>query len=100
MVFTCVTDTGQLQCSSDDKTKLYCLDTLLCSTNEPAVNFNGIFVLKLINTIAIIFKSTATAHNVSLNNDGLNITCISDINNPENTFETDSLTIGLYYARQ
>ena len=93
VVFTCVTDTGQLQWSNDDgDTKLYCLNTQICS-NESAVNFNGIFVLKLINSSANRFESTATAHNVALSNDGLNITCVGSINDPD-SFETKSIKIG------
>ena len=97
MVFTCVTDTGQLQwISSDGNTKVYYPAS---QVNEPAViNFGGIFVLKLVKRSNYTFESTATAHNVSLNNDGINITCTSDIANPEKNSETNSIDIGLYYA--
>ena len=96
VVFTCVTDTIQLSWSTDDgKTSTYFLPS---QVNEPAVNLSGgVFVLKLVKTSNNTFISTATAHNVSLNNDGINITCISDINNPD-AQNTDSIDIGLYYA--
>ena len=96
MVFTCVTDTGQLQWSSDDGDSRLYHSTI--QVNEPAfTDFGDIFVLKLINTSNNTFVSTATAHNVSLNNDGINITCTSDISNPDHiqTSKKDSLTIGL-----
>ena len=95
VVFTCVTDTGQLQWTNDDGgTKVYYPTS---QVNEPAVTLSGgIFVLKLVNTSYNTFESTATAHNVSLNNDGVNITCTSDTSDPEITSETDSIDIGLY----
>ena len=95
IVFTCVTDTGQLRWKNDnDDTKLYYSTN---QVNEPAVTyFGGIFALKLIHASATRYESTATAHNVSLNNDGLSITCVDDINNPDaqNNSETDSIMIG------
>ena len=97
VVFTCVTDTGQLQWISDDGiSKWYRFPS---EVNEPAFTKSGsAFVLKLINTSNnYTFESTATVYNVSLNNDGINILCTSDISNPEgqNTSETDSLSTGL-----
>ena len=81
-MFTCVTDTGQLQWSNDDgDTRLYYSSS---QVNETAViNFGGTFVLKLINANNNTFESTATVANVSLNNDGVNINCTSDINKPD-----------------
>ena len=94
-VFTCITDTGQLQWRDvNDDTKLYYLTS---QVNEPAVtNFGGIFVLKLIHASVNRYESTATAYNVSLNHHGLNITCVDDINNPDaqNNSEMDSIMIG------
>ena len=94
-MFTCVTDTDRLQWTNDndDDTKLYYSTS---QVNQPAVtNFGGIFVLKLIHASANSFESTATAYNVSLNNDGVNITCIGEINNPNaQNPETDFISIG------
>ena len=97
MLFTCVTDTTQLSWSSDDgKTSSYFPSS---QVNDPAVTLSGgVFVLKLVKRSNSTFESTATAHNVSLNNDGVNITCTSDISNLDNTSETDSIDIGLYHA--
>ena len=93
-MFTCVTDTDRLQWTNDnDDTKLYYMTS---EVNEPAVtNFGGIFVLKLIRASVNRYESTATAYNVSLNDDGLNITCIGEINNPSaQNPETDFISIG------
>ena len=95
VVFTCVTDTGKLQWTNDnDDTKLYYSTS---QVNQPAVtnDFGGIFVLKLIRASANSFESTATAYNVSLNNDGLNITCSGIVNNPNaHNSETNFISIG------
>ena len=94
-MFTCATDTGQLKWKNgNDDTKLYYSTS---QVNESAVtNFGGIFVLKLIHASPNRFESTATAYNVSLNNDGLRITCVDDINNPDaqSSSETDLISIG------
>ena len=95
VVFTCITDTGQLQWINDDGDNEVYYPT--SQVNDPAVTLSGgIFVLKLINASNNTFVSTATAHNVSLNNDGVNITCNSDVNNPDRiqTSKKHSLTIG------
>ena len=84
---------------NDNDTRVYLFPS---QVNELAVTIiGGIFVLKLINTSNNTFVSTATVYNVSLNNDGINITCISDIHNPEaqDISETDSIDIGLYCGR-
>ena len=94
VVFTCVTDTDRLQWTNDnDDTKLYYSTS---QVNQPAVtNFGGIFVLKLIHASANRFVSTATAYKVSLNNDGVNITCIGEVNDPNSQNpETDLINIG------
>ena len=95
VMFTCVTHTGQLQwISNGGASKLYSSPS---QVNEPAfINFGGFFVLKLIDASNNTFESTATAHNVSLNNDGQNITCISDISNPDSQKNsiTKSINIG------
>ena len=56
---------------------------------------SGIFDLKLINVTGMTLVSTATAYNVSLTDDGVNITCTDNFNNPDNNSETESITIGL-----
>ena len=94
VVFTCVTDTDRLQLTNgNDDTKFYYSTS---QVNQPAVtNFGGIFVLKLIHASANRFEPTATAYNVSLNNDGLNITCASNINVPsQNNSVTSTISIG------
>ena len=76
MVFTCVTDTGQLHWKTDDG--------LIKSYHSPSQvgdggalsNFGGIYILKLIGANSNgTFESTAEAQNVSLTDDGKNITC-------------------------
>ena len=88
-MFTCVTDTGQLQWSGS--TNGY------YSINDPVqvVTKSGIFDLQLINVAGVILASTATVYNVSLTDDGINITCTDDFNIPDNNSETESITIGL-----
>ena len=95
VVFTCVADTEQLQWGNDDgDTKLYNSPS---QVNERAVvKLGGIFILKLINASNSTFVSTATVDNVSLNDDGVNITCTDDFNNPDDNSEMESITIGLY----
>ena len=39
--------------------------------------------MKLLNTTIHGFKSTATARNVTLNQNGANMTCTGDVNNPD-----------------
>ena len=98
-MFTCVTDTGQLQWVINGyDAKIYYSPN---QVNEPAItDFSGIFVLKLINVNANELISSATAHNASLNNDGVNITCIDDVNNPEvqNNSVKDSIMIGIFIS--
>ena len=97
VVFTCVTDTGQLQWRTDNnKTKLYYLPSQVNETTK----FGGIFVLKLIHASFNRYESTATAYNVSLSDDGLSITCVGNINNPDaqNNSGKDSIMIGIANA--
>ena len=94
-MFTCVTDTGQLVWKNDNgNTRLYYSPS---QVDEPAVTkFSGIFALKLIHASANRYESTATAHNVSLDTDGLNITCIDNIKNAnsQNNSDTKSIVLG------
>ena len=99
VVFIC-THTGPLLWISDDGGfKLYLSPS---QVDEPAAvsNFNGIFILKLIDASNNTFESTATAYNVSLNDDGVNITCTDDINNTNNPdhSEKDSINLGLHFS--
>ena len=83
VVFTCITDTNQLVWSFNDINKVY---NSLSQANELAVtNFGGIFTLKLLNTTRTGsgFESTATARNLTMNQNGTTITCTDNINNPE-----------------
>ena len=68
MVFTCVTDTGQLVWSSNGYNFLY------YSTGQLAQTVY-IFTVKLCNVSGMIFISTATLHNVQLSHNGTVIIC-------------------------
>ena len=74
-MFTCVTDTAPLVWSSNGTTETYFTPS---QVNE-AVQILGIFSLQLVATTGG-FKSTATVHNVSLYQDGANITCRDNVN--------------------
>ena len=88
VVFTCVTDTDQLTWRNHNGDKVY---KPASQINEPE-DFGGIFVLKLIHAR---YESTATAYNVSLNDDGLNITCTGHISNiAQNNSVTNTINIG------
>ena len=80
MVFTCVTDTNQLAWNFNELNKVY---NSLSQVNEPAVtNFGGIFTLKLLDTTNRL-ESTATATNLTINQNGTSITCTDNINEPD-----------------
>ena len=87
MVFTCVTDTAPLIWSSNGITETYFTSS---QVNQATRTF-GIFSLQLVATTGG-FKSTATVHNVSLYQDGENITC-SDNANDESGSKTRSIMI-------
>ena len=94
VVFTCVTDTGQLLWRNDNgDTRLYYSPIQI---NETAVTNFGIFALKLIHASANIYESIATARNVSLNNDGLSIMCFDEVNSLDslNNSVTKSIKLG------
>ena len=87
VVFTCVTGTGSLTWSSNGTTETYFTPD---QVNEAARTL-GIFSLQLLATTGG-FKSTATVHNVSLYQDGANITC--DDNSIDNRgYKTRSIMI-------
>ena len=89
MVFTCVTDTGSLTWSSNGTTETYFTSN---QVNE-AARILGIFSLQLLATTGG-FKSTATVHNVSLYQDGANITCDDNsIDNIYRGYKTRSIMI-------
>ena len=90
MVFTCVTDTGLLiwSTSVNEHVKVYHSSD---QVNEPAVNLGGILTLKLVTTRGQ-FESTATAHNVSPDYNGVSITCSSNIGD---TQSNNSITIAI-----
>ena len=92
VVFTCVTDTAPLiwSTSVNELVKVYYSSD---QVNEPAVNLGGdIFAVKLVSTIGQI-ESTATAHNVSSDYNGVNITCNNDVSD-QTYSNTKSITIG------
>ena len=91
VVFTCVTDTGQLQWSGS-------INAAYHSSNEPVqvVIKSGIFDLQLINVTGMTLVSTATAYNVSMTDDGMNITCTDNFNNPVSSFEMESIVLGQF----
>ena len=68
VVFTCVTDTGQLVWRSNGHNFLY------YSAGQLSENVY-IFTTKLSNVSGMIFMSTATVHNVQLSHNGTVITC-------------------------
>ena len=68
VVFTCVTDTGQLAWGSNGHNYLY------YSTGKPARTIY-IFTVNLCNVSGMIFISTATLHNVQLSHNGTVIIC-------------------------
>ena len=68
VVFTCVTDTGELAWLSNGHNFLYYSVEQLAS----AVN---IFSVKLCNVSGMIFISTATLHNTQVGHNGTVLTC-------------------------
>ena len=68
VVFTCVTDTGQLLWISNGHNSIY------YSAGQPARTVH-IFTTKLCNVSGMTFISTATVHNVQLSHSGTVITC-------------------------
>ena len=68
VVFTCVTDTGQLAWLSNGHNSLY------YSAGQPTWTVY-IFTVKLCNVTGMIFISTATLHNVQLSHNGTVIIC-------------------------
>ena len=92
MVFTCITDTEHLAWIFNESSNI--LYNSLSQANDPAVtNFGGIFTVKLLNTTIHGFESTATAKNVMMNQNGANITCTGDVNNPDEG-KTQRIIIG------
>ena len=91
VVFTCVTDTAPLVWSTsvNEHVKVYYSSD---QVNKPAVNLGGIFIVKLVNTTGQ-FESTATAHNVSSDYNGVNIICGNTVNCLSCT-KTRSITVG------
>ena len=75
MVFTCVTDTGQLIWENDDGLIKSYFST--SQVGDDAVSdFGGIFLLKFIHANSNgTFVSTATVQTITLTDDGKNITC-------------------------
>ena len=71
VVFTCVTDTGRLAWRINDNNHLYFSSGQMSQVTPIA----DIFTLKFISATGSVFTSTATAHNVSLEFTGSNITC-------------------------
>ena len=72
MVFTCVTtDTGRLAWFISNNNILYHSSELVSQIDYIA----NIFKVELVNVTGSVFMSTATAHNISLDTDGKNITC-------------------------
>ena len=88
VVFTCVTDTTTLVWSTNGTSQIYF--TPLNQVNQAAHTL-GIFSLQFLATTGG-FKSTATVHNVSLYQNGANITC-SDNANDESGSKTRSIMI-------
>ena len=91
VVFTCVTDTGQLQWTGSVNAHYTHYDM-----PQPVrvATKSGIFDVELINKTGMILVSTATAYNVSLTDDGQNFTCAGNPNNP-NSAVTESIMIGI-----
>ena len=71
MIFTCVTDTGRLVWRINDNNHLY----FSSGQVSQVIPIADIFTLQLINVTGSVFISTTTAHNVSLDIDGINVTC-------------------------
>ena len=88
MFFTCVTNTAPLIWSVNGTTETY---FILTQVNEAARTL-GIFSLQLIATTGG-FKSTATVYNVSLYQDGTNITCRDNVNDNSGS-KIGSIVIG------
>ena len=88
VVFTCVTDTAPLIWSSNEATETYFTSSQL---NEAARTL-GIFSFQLVATTGG-FKSTATVHNVSLYQDGANITCRDNVDDNSGS-KIGSIVIG------
>ena len=78
VVFTCVTDTAPLVWSTsvNEVVKVYYSSD---QVNQPTSNFGGIFTVKLVNATGQ-FESTATAYNVSPDDNGVNVTCSNNFN--------------------
>ena len=78
VVFTCVTDTAPLVWSTtvNEHIKVYHSSV---KVNEPASNFGVIFTVKLVSATGQ-FESTATAYNVSPDDNGVNVTCSNNFN--------------------
>ena len=91
MVFTCVTDTAPLVWSTsvNELIKVYYSSY---QVNQPAVTIGVILTVKLVNTTGQIV-STATAHNVSSDYNGVHITCRNSVNDVSCS-KTRSITVG------
>ena len=75
--------------SLNEHVKVYYLSD---QVNEPAVNIGGIFTVKLVSTTGQ-FELTATAHNVSPDYNGVNITCSNYVNDVSCS-KTRSISVG------
>ena len=95
VVFTCVTDTAPLVWSTsvNEVVKVYHSPD---QVNQPAVNIGGILTVKLVNTTGR-FESTATAHNVSLDYNGVNVTCSESIDKTYSNINSITIAIGERY---
>ena len=91
VVFTCVTDTAPLVWSTsvNEHVKVYYPSD---QVNQPAVTIGVILTVKLVNTTGQIV-STASAHNVSSDYNGVNITCSNNVNDVSCS-KTRSITVG------
>ena len=70
MVFTCVTDTGQLAWSRNGRSHFYSTSVKFATVGEV-----DIFTVNLTSVTGMVLVSTATAHNVQLGHNGAVVTC-------------------------
>ena len=69
MVFTCVTDTGQLAWSRNGRSHFY------YTSGKSTLSDVDIFTVNLTSVTGMVLVSTATVHNVQLSHNGAVITC-------------------------
>ena len=77
LIFTCVTDTGQLAWDTESNNSNH----LYYTSGQPTAVV-GIFTVNLISVTGMVLVSTATVHNVQLSHNGAVVTC-SDPNIPD-----------------